>query len=82
MIEIVFGVVFQLAVTAAWLAVGDLSFTATLQSGIGTGVVSLIVLVTAVVLKFVVVGLWEEYVFRSLLIRNVAQGLAGRGVSR
>ena len=82
LVGIVFGVVFQLAVTAAWLAVGDLSFTATLQPGIGTGVVSLTALVIAVVVKFAVVGLWEEYVFRSLSIRNVAQGLAGRGVSR
>lgn len=81
-IGILFGAVFQGAVTAAWIAIGDLSLTATMQTGVATGIASLVAVVGAVVVKFAVVALWEEYIFRSLLIRNVARGLVARGTSK
>jgi membrane protease YdiL (CAAX protease family) len=75
------GVLFQAVVTVLWAATGGLTVTATLASGGATDAASVAVATVATLFAFLVVALWEEFVFRGLLVRNVAEGLAARDSS-
>jgi hypothetical protein len=76
------GGVFQLAVTGVWFATGGLSVRATMTTGIATGALSVLVIAGGALIKMGVIALWEEFIFRSLLIRNIAEGLTARNRSR
>jgi membrane protease YdiL (CAAX protease family) len=76
------GLVFQVAVTVVWAGTGGLTVTDTTVSGVTTGAASLAVVTGVALFGVLVTALWEEFVFRSLLIRNVAEGLVARSVSR
>jgi hypothetical protein len=76
------GVFFQLAVTGVWFATGGLSVRATMTTGVAAGALSLFVIIGGALFKMGVVALWEEFIFRSLLLRNIAEGLTARNLSR
>lgn len=59
-----------------WLAVADV-----LSPGQGTEATPLVVAVAVWLLFFLATGVWEEALFRSVLIRNATEGLAGFGLS-
>jgi hypothetical protein len=79
---VVLGVIFQLAVTGVWFATGGLSVRATMTTGVATGALSLLVIAGGTLIRMGVIALWEEFMFRSLLIRNIAEGLTARNRSR
>lgn len=75
------GLSFQFAVTVVWAGTGGLIVTDTMVEGVTTGASSVAVIAGVTLFGVLVTALWEELIFRSLLIRNVAEGLAARGVS-
>ncbi|SDY14500.1 CPBP family intramembrane glutamic endopeptidase [Halobellus clavatus] len=75
------GVIFQCAVTVIWAGTGGLTVTDTTVRGVSTGPSSLALVASVSLFGVLVTAVWEEFVFRSLLIRNAAEGLAARSVS-
>jgi membrane protease YdiL (CAAX protease family) len=76
------GLIFQFAVTVIWARTGGLTVTDTAVRGVTTGASSLAIITGVSLFGLLVTAVWEEFVFRSLLIRNAAEGLAARSVSR
>ncbi|GGI95204.1 hypothetical protein GCM10008995_01700 [Halobellus salinus] len=76
------GLIFQLAVTVIWAGTGGLTVTDTAVRGVTTGPSSLALITGVSLFGILVTAVWEEFVFRSLLIRNAAEGLVARSVSR
>jgi hypothetical protein len=79
---VMLGLIFQLLVTMVWFATGELTVRGTMTTGIATGTLSLLVVVGGTLVRLGVIALWEEFIFRSLLIRNIAEGLAVRTLSQ
>jgi len=76
------GFVFQALVTALLFAFGSARVIGTLSPGIGTDVVSVAIAFGATLCAMVAVALWEELLFRGVLVQNTLEGLAARGVDR
>jgi membrane protease YdiL (CAAX protease family) len=76
------GLIFQLAVTVIWAKTGGLTVTDTVVRGVTTGPPSLAIITGVSLFGVLVTAVWEEFVFRGVLIRNAAEGLAARSVSR
>ena len=74
------GLIFQFAVTVIWARTGGLTVTDTAVRGVTTGASSLAIITGVSLFGLLVTAVWEEFVFRSLLIRNAAEGLAARSV--
>lgn len=79
---ILLGVVFQLTVTSVWAGIGGLTVTDTAVWGVAAQDLSLTVIIGVTLVGVLVRVSFEEFIFRSLLIRNVAEGFAAKGVSR
>lgn len=78
-VGICFGLAFQAVVTVLWATTGELTVTDTLFPGGAPDAASVVVATVATLFAFLVVGVWEEFVFRGVLVRNVAEGLEARG---
>lgn len=76
------GLIFQFVVTLVWAGTGGLTVTDTTVGGVTTGPSSLAIITGVSLFGILVTALWEEFVFRSLLIRNTAEGLAAWSISR
>lgn len=60
-IGILFGAVFQVAMTVAWITVGDLTLTAMVQTGVATGIASLVAGVVAAVVTDSPASDWQRH---------------------
>lgn len=76
------GLVFQGLFTGLLFAFGSARLVGTLSPGIGTSQVTVVIAFVATVCAMVAVALWEEFLFRAVLIQNALEGLAARGVER
>jgi len=76
------GFLFQGLVTALLFAFGSARLVGTLSPGVGNGPVTVAVAFAATVLALLAVALWEELLFRGILIQNTLEGLTARGVAR
>lgn len=81
-VAIIFGFVFQAIVTALTIQFGIGSVVGQFSTGAGSGIPSVGVAVASTVFLFLAVGLWEELLFRSVIIQNAAEGLRARGLDR
>ena len=79
---VVLGVLFQAISTAAILGTDDGMIVAQWDTGVAEGVNGAIVAVTATIIAFFAVALWEELLFRAVLIRELVVGLRAHGVSQ
>lgn len=77
---VVVGFVFQGLVTALLLTFGSARLVGSLSTGIADSPVAVALAVGATVLAFLAVAVWEELLFRGVLIQNALEGLATRGV--
>jgi hypothetical protein len=76
------GFVFQALVTALLFAFGSARVIDTLSPGIGSDVVGVAIAFGATVCTMVAVAVWEELLFRGVLVQNALEGLTARGVER
>jgi hypothetical protein len=76
------GFVFQALVTALLFAFGSARVVDTLSPGIGDSAVTVAIAFGATLCAMVAVALWEELLFRAVLVQNALEGLAARGVDR
>lgn len=76
------GVLFQAVTTAAILATGTGTIVDRWSMGVFDGPATLVVALGATVLAFFIIALWEDLLFRGVLIREFVVGLASRGVSQ
>jgi membrane protease YdiL (CAAX protease family) len=79
---VVVGFVFQGLFTALLLAFGSARLLGTLSPGVGRDAVTVSVAFGATLCAMVAVALWEELLFRGVLIQNTLEGLAARGIER
>ena len=77
---IVVGFLFQGLITGLMLGFGTGRIVGTLSSGMGTNAWTVGLGFAATVLALLGVALWEELLFRSVVIQNALEGLAARGV--
>lgn len=78
----VIGVLFQAVSTAAILATGSGRTVGSWSMGVFNDLVTVGLAIGATAAAFVIVGLWEEFLFRGVLIRELVVGLTFRKVSR
>lgn len=78
--DLLAGVALAVAVQAAVFGVGFASGWATVVDTTVAGPGGFVALLVAPVVLFSVVGFYEELVVRGVVVKNVAEGLAGRGV--
>ncbi len=64
-----------------WMEVGAVRVVETLSTGVVSAPLAAVAVVTAAV-GYLGVALWEEVVFRGVLVRNGIDGLVARGLSR
>ena len=64
-----------------WMETGAVSVVETLSTGVLSAPLAAVAMVTAAI-GFLGIGLWEEVVFRGLLVRNGVDGFVARGFSR
>jgi membrane protease YdiL (CAAX protease family) len=76
------GVLFQAVTTAAIVGTGTGTVVDRWSMGVFDGPATLVVALGAPVLAFFIIALWEDLLFRGVLIREFVVGLASRGVSR
>jgi membrane protease YdiL (CAAX protease family) len=76
------GLVFQALVTALLFAFGSARVVGTLSPGIGDSAVTVAIAFGATLCAMVAVALWEELLFRGVLIQNALEGLVARGFDR
>ena len=79
---VIAGFLFQGVVTALLFAFGSGRLVGTFSPGVADGPVTVAVAFGATVLALLAVALWEELLFRGVLIQNTLEGLAARGVTR
>jgi membrane protease YdiL (CAAX protease family) len=75
------GLAAQGVANALWIGVGAATVVETFSTGIVSGPAAVIAVLGAAV-GFLGVGLWEEAVFRGVLVRNAVDGLVARDLSR
>jgi membrane protease YdiL (CAAX protease family) len=78
----VIGVLFQAVSTAAILATGSGRIVSSWSMGVFNDPVTVGLAIGATAAAFVVVGLWEDFLFRGVLIRELVVGFISRKVSR
>jgi len=78
----VIGVLFQAVSTAAILATGIGRIVGSWSTGVFNDPVSVGIAIGATATAFVIVGLWEDFLFRGVLIRELVVGFTSRKVSR
>ena len=78
----VIGVLFQAISTAAILATGSGKIVSAWSLGVFNDPVTVGLAIGATAAAFVIVGLWEDFLFRGVLIRELVVGLTSRKVSR
>lgn len=76
------GLLFQGLVTALLFVLGSARLVGTLSPGVADGPVTVAIAFGATVLALLAVALWEELLFRGILIQNALEGLVARGVDR
>lgn len=64
-----------------WMEVGAASVVETLSTGSVSGPAAVVAVVTAAI-GYLGVGLWEEVMYRGVVVRNGVDGLVTRGLSR
>lgn len=74
------GFLFQGLVTALLFVFGAARLVSTLSPGIGDTPVTVAIAFVAAVFALLAVALWEELLFRGVLIQNTLEGLAARGI--
>jgi len=79
---VVAGCLFQALVTALTVGLGAGRIVGTLSSGFATGPLTLVVALAAAAVGFLGVALWEELLFRAVVIHNALEGLTDRGLGR
>jgi membrane protease YdiL (CAAX protease family) len=79
---IALGCLFQGLVTVLMLQFGTGQVTAGYTPGVASGRAAAVVAFGATTVAFLGVALWEELLFRAVLIRNAAEGFVARGASR
>ena len=77
---ILLGFLFQGLVTALLFVFGSARLVSMLSPGIGGGPVTMVIAFVAAVFALLAVALWEELLFRGVLIQNTLEGLAARGI--
>ena len=78
----VIGVLFQAASTVAILATGSGRIVGSWSTGVFNEPVTVGLAIGATAAAFVIVGLWEDFIFRGVLIRELVVGLTSHKVSR
>ncbi len=78
----VIGVLFQAVLTVAILATASGRIVSSWSMGVFNDPVTVGLAIGATAAAFVIVGLWEEFLFRGVLIRELVVGLTSRKVSR
>jgi len=78
----VIGVLFQAVSTAAILATGIGRIVGSWSTGVFNDPVTVGIAIGATATAFVIVGLWEDFLFRGVLIRELVVGFTSRKVSR
>ncbi|WP_170938239.1 MULTISPECIES: CPBP family intramembrane glutamic endopeptidase [unclassified Halorubrum] len=78
----VIGALFQAVSTAAILATGSGRIVSSWSMGVFSDPVTVGLAIGATAAAFVIVGLWEDFIFRGVLIRELVVGLTSRQVSR
>jgi membrane protease YdiL (CAAX protease family) len=76
------GVLFQAVTTAVIVGTGTGTIVDRWSMGVFDGPATLVVALEATVLAFFIIALWEDFLFRGILIREFVVGLASRGVSQ
>ena len=76
------GCLFQALVTALTVGLGAGRIVGTLSPGVATGPLTLVVALAAAAVGFLGVALWEELLFRAVVVHNALEGLRTRGVGR
>lgn len=79
---VLIGVLFQALTTAAILSIDDGTIVDRWSTGVADGPVTALIALGATVVAFFIVALWEDLLFRGVLIRELAVGFRSRGVSR
>jgi membrane protease YdiL (CAAX protease family) len=79
---IAIGVLFQAVSTAAIVGTGVGTVVDRWSTGAFDGPATLVAALGATVLAFFIIALWEDLLFRGVLIRESVVGLASRGVSQ
>lgn len=79
---IAIGVLFQAVSTIAILATGAGTIVDQWSMGVFDGPTAIVIAIGATVLAFFIIALWEDLLFRGVLIREFVVGLTARGVSR
>jgi membrane protease YdiL (CAAX protease family) len=79
---IAIGVLFQAVSTAAILATGAGTIVDRWSMGVFDGPVAIVIAIGATVFAFFIIALWEDLLFRGVLIREFVVGTTSRGVSR
>ena len=78
---VVLGIVFQAMSTVAILYANSGEIVARLDTGVSEGIGGAVVALTATVIAFFAIALWEDFLFRAVLIRETVVGLRAHGVS-
>ena len=78
----VIGVLFQAVTTAAILSTGTGRIVSSWSMGVFNDLVTVGLAIAATAIGLVIVAVWEDFLFRGVLIRELVVGLASRGVSR
>lgn len=79
---VVVGCLFQALATAMTLGLDVGRVVGTLSSGVASDPLTLVVALAATVVAFLGVALWEELLFRAVVIHNALEGLTARGLGR
>lgn len=78
---VIAGALFATLVDLLWIGVGSASVRETISTGIATDTATLVVATLSILFAFTVVSLWEEFLFRGVIILNTVEWIRLHGGS-